>query len=281
LEQLGPDDCLFVVSDHGFQAAARLFDINEYLYSKGLLRLNATTQHNRTGRSASLKYALKQAGLLSAARKVKSVLKRAGALKEVIADMYQPLLTDIDWEHTQAYVPSLSGFLGGYADIFLEQDLDAERITELVEDLKRQIDPATRKPLIDAIYTTEAYGKGPYAPPEPHLLLLPTEGITFRMDLGNKRLWDDPSYVRGAHHKDGVLYAYGGDIKHGFKAPNAEVYDIVPTVLHSMGLPLPGPFDGHVLDEVFVERNQSEQTPASNSTEDGGARRRLRKLLEA
>ena len=87
--------------------------------------------------------------------------------------------------------------------------------------------------------------------------------------------------VRGAHQKDGVLYAYGGGIKQGFKAPNAEIYDLVPTVLRSMGLPLPGEFDGRVLHEIF-EQQVEQELAASNSKPEGGlAKRKLKKLLEA
>jgi predicted AlkP superfamily phosphohydrolase/phosphomutase len=283
LEQLGPDDSLFIVSDHGFQGATRFFDINEYLYGKGLLALGTSSQRSQASHYTTLKHTLKQVGLLSLARKTKRMLKKTGAIQEYMGDVLQPVLTDIDWEQTRAYVPSMSGFLGGYADIFLDHKLDETSLTDLCEDLKRLHHPRTGQPLIDAIYTTEVFGKGPYAPREPHLLLLPTDGITFRMSLGNTRLWDDANTTRGTHQKDGVLYAYGKGIKQGFKAPNAELYDIVPTVLHSMGLPLPGPFDGRVLDELFVERKQIEQTsPVTvNGTGSSLVRRRLKKLLEA
>ncbi len=282
LDELGPDDSLFVISDHGFQGARRFFDINEYLYSKGLLKLNAGDQRSQTSRSTTLKRTLKQVGLLSLARKTKKILKRTGALQDDIADVYQPVLTDIDWEGTEAYVPSMSGFLGGYADIFLGKDVSETAVADLCEDLRRQRDPRTGRPLIDAIYTTEVFGTGLYAPREPHLLLLPTDGITFRMNFGNTRLWDDANTTRGTHQKDGVLYAYGGGIKEGFKAPNAELYDIVPTVLHSMGLPQPGAFDGRVLDELFVEREQvAPSLAAVNGTEGNLVRSKLKKLLEA
>src|ERR1700687_255479 len=73
----------------------------------------------------------------------------------------------------------------------------------------------------------------------------------------------------------------GAGFKQGFNAPNAEVYDLVPTVLHSMGLPLPYEFDGRVLNDLFVEEDkQAEQLPASNDTQGGLARRKLKKLLE-
>src|SRR2546429_5586964 len=136
----------------------------------------------------TVKYALRRVGLLSMARRAKRMLKKTGAIQEYVGDVLQPVLTDIDWARTKAFVPSMSGFLGGYADIFLGHNLDETTLAHLCEDLKRLRHPRTGQSLIDAIYTTEVFGKGSYAPREPHLLLLPTDGITFRMHLGDTRL---------------------------------------------------------------------------------------------
>src|SRR5207247_5749103 len=132
------------------------------------------------------------------------------------------------------------------------------------------------------IYATEVYGSGPYAPHEPHLLLLPADGITFRVELGNQRWWENLGKSFGSHHKDGVLYAYGTNFKRGFKAPNAEIYDLVPTLLRSLELPFPYNFDGRVLNELFVEEKPVDQglVSASRSAEDGLTRRKLKKLLD-
>jgi hypothetical protein len=90
----------------------------------------------------------------------------------------------------------------------LHPDTPAESIVELAEDLKRQVDHKSGKSLINAIYSNEVFGEGPYVLNEPHLLL-PNEGITFRMDLGSKWFWNEASRIRGTHQKHGVLYAYG------------------------------------------------------------------------
>jgi len=160
--------------------------------------------------------------------------------------------------------------------------MPAEQVAELCEDLKRQKDPKNGETLISEIFTTEVFGTGQFAPREPHLLLLPNDGITFRMDLGNERIWEDIGKTFGSHHKDGVLYAYGAGFKRGFNAPNAEIYDLVPTLLRSMGLPFPYNFDGRVLDELFVEEKQAEQglVGAGKSAESGLTRRKLKKLLD-
>jgi predicted AlkP superfamily phosphohydrolase/phosphomutase len=281
MEHLGPDDTLFVVSDHGFQGVTHVFNINEYLCSKGLLTPGASLQLGRARRTARLKRTLSQVGLLSIARKTKGYLKHTGALKVRHTDVYHPLLTDIEWERTLACVPSLSGYPGSYADIFLDGGMDAGRIAELAEDLKREVDPQSGKTLIDAVYTSEVFGQGPFAPREPHLLLLPNEGITFRMNLGSQWFWSQTSRVRGTHQKDGVLYAYGKDIRHGFKAPNSQIYDLVPTVLRAMDLPLPHTFDGRVLDELFVQQDQERlPVPVGNVRPESLTRQRLKKLLE-
>src|SRR5205085_10234036 len=91
LEQLGPDDSLFVVSDHGFQGVSRCFEINEYLYSKGLLKLHTDTAHSKASRFADFKYRLSQLGLLTLARNVKKMLKGAGLVKKKGKGVYKPV----------------------------------------------------------------------------------------------------------------------------------------------------------------------------------------------
>lgn len=298
LELLGPDDNLFVVSDHGFMGAKRGFDINEYLCSKKLLVPDVEIMRRRKRKRylSSLKHTLRRAGLLSLALTGKNVLQSTGVLKaaglqqvHAQGDIYQPL-AGIDWRQTTAYVASRSCFAGGYADIFLDPDFDAEAFAALSEELASLRDPQTAQPLLEALYSTEVFGVGPYAPSEPHLLLLPSDGITFRLGLGNERFWDDVGMENdgskrcGVHQKDGVLYAYGGGLRQGFKAPNAQIYDVVPTILRCIGLPLPHTFDGRVLEELFAAPQRAEQhrplAVADSSAEGGTVRGRLKKLLE-
>jgi predicted AlkP superfamily phosphohydrolase/phosphomutase len=292
MDRLGPDDSLFVVSDHGFQGANRSFEINEYLYSKGLVAL---TKHSQTMREHAckknmLKHTLKQTGLLNLARRAwrtQSILKPARPDNPEVHDPHTLKISNIAWEKTLAFVPSSSGFGSGYADIFLSPAMTVEEIAALRAALLHEIDPLTGKTLLDAAYTTEVFGSGPYAPGEPHLLLLPREGITFRRGLGNPHFWDDatmahdPGKCSGVHQKDGVLYAYGGAFKQGFQAPPAEVYDLVPTILQGMGLPLPTPCDGRILDELFIDPKKQLANASISGENDNVALRKLKKLLEA
>ncbi len=284
MAQLAPEDALLVVSDHGFRGHNSYFDVNEYLCKKGLLTLDAKVQKARkqAGFASFLKRFATKLGLRAVARKLKRSLKAVGVWEHKGVDPNRPLLEDVNWEKTQAYVPSFSGYQGGYADVFLSPDMTKEQIDELCADLRTLKDPKNGTPLIDEIFTTEVFGEGAFAPREPHLILLANEGITFRMDLGNKHIWEDIGKTFGSHHKDGVLFAYGGPFKRGFKAPNAEVFDIVPTVLQAMDLPFPYAFDGHVLEALFNEDKQGEKLAVTGKSEEGSlARRKLKKLLEA
>lgn len=280
LEQLGPEDTLFVASDHGFQGVTHVFNINEYLRKKGLLVSNATEQIAKAGRKTVVKNLLLRTGLLDLARITRKKLKRSGVLNIPHKDMFRPLLNDIDLEKTIAYAPSLSGYPGSYTDIFVQEPLESERVQQLIKDLKGEINPMSGKPMAQAVYTTEVLGEGPFAPREAHIIVLPNEGTTFRMNIGDNLIWRKTTKVRGTHQKDGVFYAYGGGIKQGFKAPNAEIYDLVPTVLRSMALPLPHTFDGRTLDEIFIEQKQAEEGSGAAKAEGGKARRKLKKLLE-
>ena len=54
----------------------------------------------------------------------------------------------------------------------------------------------------------------------------------------------------GKHHVEGVLIAAGGPVRRGV-AVNATQYDIAPTVLALLGLPVPRDMPGRVLDEIL------------------------------
>ncbi|QBD82029.1 hypothetical protein EPA93_41050 [Ktedonosporobacter rubrisoli] len=280
LDYVGDDGSLYIISDHGFQGVNYTFSINEYLRLKGLLVPGSLDSIKRAGLKADVKDVLKRVGLFSLARRVKKFLKHSGAVKfDSHTDVYQPLEEKIDLERTVAYVPSQSGYPGSFVDIVFKKDTPPEVVAEVAEDLKTQINPFTNGPLVDAVYTNEAFGEGPFARKEPHLLVLPNDSITFRMDIGGKHVWNETTQVRGTHQKDGVFYAYGPNIKKGFKAPNAEVFDVVPTVLQGMGLPLPLTFDGRVVEDIFIQPKPDEQS-ATTQSKGGLARRKLKKLLE-
>jgi len=57
----------------------------------------------------------------------------------------------------------------------------------------------------------------------------------------------------GDHRPTGIVFMYGKNIKINKKI-NANVIDIVPTILAAMNLPISDYIDGSVIEEVFVNK---------------------------
>ncbi|HRC84763.1 MAG TPA: alkaline phosphatase family protein [Thermoanaerobaculia bacterium] len=51
---------------------------------------------------------------------------------------------------------------------------------------------------------------------------------------------------------DGLLMLYGAGIRAGARIPEAQLVDVVPTLLYALGLPLARDLDGHVLRDAFA-----------------------------
>lgn len=64
-----------------------------------------------------------------------------------------------------------------------------------------------------------------------------------------------PEYLHlsGAHRPDGVLLASGPGIRQGVEIEGASIYDVTPTILHALGLPVGEDMDGRVLTGLFEE----------------------------
>jgi predicted AlkP superfamily phosphohydrolase/phosphomutase len=245
---LGADGTLFVVSDHGFQGASVKFAINEFLFRRKWLQSSRHINRPLELLRTLGKQALNQFGLLQQGHALKArFLYRPGkpSNKQV------PYLTRQEQVDAGVSMASFSSMSGGFADLCISRPLSAQETNDLHGELLELTDPVNGHKLIDAIYGTEVYGQGPYQPPEEHLLLLPSEGYTFKPVIGRPWLWEREKRLFGTHQKDGVLYACGPHIKAGVKGTPAEIYDIVPTVLRVMNLPQPEGLDGRVMEEIF------------------------------
>jgi arylsulfatase A-like enzyme len=61
------------------------------------------------------------------------------------------------------------------------------------------------------------------------------------------------AFRSGDHRSDGILFIEGPGIRKGVHLSSAEMVDIAPTLLHILGIPIPGDMDGKVLKEAFDE----------------------------
>ncbi len=271
LAKLHADDLLMIVSDHGFRGVRRKFYLQEYLYKRGLLRMKGDSQRHRTEILGLARRVVRTLKLQSLARLLRSQLRRTGVMP-VEKEQHVAQLPDLDWVHTHAWIPSASGFLAGYADIFLDETLSEDAIHELMTALQGIRDPETDQPLVVEMYREDVYGAGPFAPKERHLIVLANEQTTLPTELGRGALWETSDVTSGIHHPDGVLYLYGKNVKCGEKIAPTYVYDVVPTILSYMEVPLQDDLHGQVVQNAF------EQPLVAIPDNEGVVMRKLKKL---
>ena len=85
----------------------------------------------------------------------------------------------------------------------------------------------------------------------PDIFLLKNPGFTLAGGYNNSgNIFEREANRIGDHEETGVLLAYGKGIKPS-KIEGARTYDLVPTILHILKLPIPHDMDGKVLKDIF------------------------------
>lgn len=87
----------------------------------------------------------------------------------------------------------------------------------------------------------------------PDLIAVPAQEYmiseTFR---GNNVVDDAPSMLAGTHRPNGLLVVAGPGIRSGERMAAGSIGDLAPTLLHTLGVPVPEHMDGKVLTQAFV-----------------------------
>jgi predicted AlkP superfamily phosphohydrolase/phosphomutase len=222
----GPDATLLITSDHGFGAQTMTFFANAWLESEGLLAWADSAPPGQNDAAAL--------GMGQLARHV----------------------TMLDWEKTKAYAATPSS--NGIHIVTAEKPSDPGVPAAEYESFRKQlIDslyglqcPGTGERLVKQIWTREEAFDGPFLNRAPDLTLELADGGLVSI-LGSDapvKLRDQPS---GTHRPLGVFLAKGPGIQGGFRADELSILDVAPTLLHSLGLPIPEDMEGRVVEEIF------------------------------
>lgn len=282
LNRLTPQDTLFLASDHGFVGARKWFYINEFLCRQNLLYRGATPETSRAKLIGFGREAAQKLHLLNVVRRMRKMYEQLYPKPPVEKKkgIYRPFFDAIDWNDTHACVLSSMAFSGGNADIFLSPQATLQEMEELRQELSTLRHPQTGELLAEAVYATDAYGVGDFRPPEEHIILIPRPGTTFHLDIGRKALWENLDEGKGVHEKEGVFYAWGAGIKQGERVEPLQIYDLVPTALHTLGIRADEPFDGRVAHEIFVQQ-ATKQADGQTSEGESLVARKLKRLRTA
>ncbi len=171
----------------------------------------------------------------------------------------------VDWSSTRAFVAH-AGMCG-----FLYLNLKGRQQTGIVkpddyEPLRQEIteqllsvtvhDPTNQEiqPL-EAVHKPEVLYDCDRAQYEwlPDLMLVPRPGLAVVRKIRGRQpvVWSSFRKLEGTHRREGILIAAGKHIRHNTNL-QADLVDIAPTLLASLGLKIPMDMEGRVIEEMFV-----------------------------
>ena len=168
---------------------------------------------------------------------------------------------DIDWSRTRAYSVGYCGPIyinlkGREPHGIVEPGNEYEAVlNQIAADLATLKEPGKDSPLFPEIHMGRDVYWGPHATEGPDLLFFPENWkyVAVGLTSFNDTSPFAPSGLKtGTHRPDGILFLSGPGIKKGQQISGATLMDIAPTALALLGVPVPEPMDGHVLETVMT-----------------------------
>ncbi|MFC7098973.1 alkaline phosphatase family protein [Halobaculum marinum] len=258
------DMTLFVVSDHGFGPAERVVSANRVLEREGLLaRRDAGGTRGVLGRLGVDKSAIRgwldRVGIDDAAL-VESLPQ---GLVDMVA-MQVPgdnAVYDVDYARSEAFVRGHGSVYVNRRDRFD----DGVVAPDAVDPLKRRLvglfesvtDPRTGERVLEVFDGDDLF---PEDPDSPDLVVEGVEGYLVQTPLTDEAVVDADRAAAG-HRPGGILFAVGPDVDPGARIDGAQVTDVLPTLLHAIGEPIPGTVDGEVLWSAFAPGSDAADRP--------------------
>ncbi len=261
-----------LVSDHGFGPRRKTVAINAYLYQLGLIRIKPLRLIGKKLLNKFLNFVFDHMDGMRVPfslvlKKLHSVFNRLGGastsiLIGVASEFFEAMtvslarktplefiLKDFDLSETEAYYPFASFDETNCA--FLRIGPKCRRSQAwLVGKLYDLTDPETGEKIVKkACWKDEVYW-GKYTAFAPDLILELDEeysgNYAFTPGTLIKKAND------GMHHREGIAMFKGPNIKRGYSlSSGVSAWDIAPTILQIMKVPVPSDMDGKVITEIF------------------------------
>lgn len=232
----GPESSVFIVSDHGFAGTDEVLYINTWLEQQGYLVW-------------------------------KEGMEVAPEDSQELGEALPYHVTAFDLAKTRAYASHASS---NGIHIPVKGKRGPEGIApEEYESFRREladrllthcVDPETGERLITRVWTREEIFHGPMMELAPDLTLTLRDDGFFSVLRGDKVHKKRP-VVMGTHHPEGVFIGSGPAIRRGAAPAPLELVDVAPTVLYTLGLPIPEDLEGRVVQEIFTPAHLAANAP--------------------
>lgn len=268
---------LFVVSDHGFGPSEKRVSVNRLLEREGYLEQRDTAGVRKLLASAGLRkddvLSLLDAVGITEKRLVKYLPDRLveTAAKQVPGSH---VLFDADFTRTQAFVHGSGCVYVNDTERFEDGVVDPDERdrlkVELADVFRSCTDPATGDTVLrvfdgDSLFENDDRSPDLIVRPEPGY----SKAVALNDDIISPLGRNQPS---ANHRPTGIFFAAGPSISPDATLDASTVVDFAPTVLHSLGEPVPSSADGRVLADVFATGTAvTRRAVAENGAADGDA----------
>ncbi|SDQ96401.1 alkaline phosphatase family protein [Natronobacterium texcoconense] len=307
IEVCDPDNVI-LASDHGMGPYdGREFRINEYLRAEGLVETErggsgmptwATVRDDAlkagtasTDREPGLgERAMATAATLGlTSQRIGAVLERFG-LEETVAN-YAPTsvvnagATQVDFASSRAFVRSRIelgvriNLEGREPDGVVPQE-EYEAVRTRIIDALRSVETPDGDPVFEAVRPREEYFHGPESEDAVDVVTVPADFDHFLSATLRDEQFGPPSEPWN-HKLEGTIAARGPDIDDDAGVGNAHLFDVAPTVLATLGVPVDDRMDGQPLpcvDSPGVRSYPRLDDDRSTGTDDVAVEERLADL---
>jgi predicted AlkP superfamily phosphohydrolase/phosphomutase len=299
LEVLGTDANVFVVSDHGIGKCDWVFCVNSWLRREELLKTKGVRKERslylQKRRFVDGKHLPHGSGLFNglldylgkmgvSAERISDWLftLHLGFLKDMVPRSLRSRVprTAMDVKNTIAHCPSSSSL--GIVINSQAREVYHKLRSLLIEKAKALKDPQGNL-VFETVLPREDYYYGPYIADAPDIVFVPRE-MNYCVDHSLRDRLFLP-FGRYNHKMNGLFVAAGEDIRSGGNLGSTlSIFDVAPTILHLMDVPVYSDMDGRVLKEIFKEGSEPAQRAViyqEVDAERGRVGSRIKKLKES
>lgn len=242
----GTDGVVAVVSDHGFGPWEKTLNVNVLLEEWGYLTLPPVSRLTRSHFVSGM-----------AQRMARRFFPR-----RILHRMKAEVGRRINWSRTRAFASHVAeqGVHINERGPLPEGIVDGADVGRLEEELIDRLlglrDPQDNKPVTDIVLRRDEVLAGPFAARAPHLFPLCRDQRYELSDTlaASSAFTDHRDRPWGYHHRDGIFIAAGTDVASGTLPSGLDIVDVLPTVLHTAGLPVPTGLDGRVVTDLLKEQ---------------------------
>jgi len=276
---VGEETYFLVVSNYGYKSITKKFFVNEWLWELKLLQKRITTTPTRITHLDDFLYGAAQKKLNPITKVLAATKITKGNIRRLLPDAVSELLKkatswslrtlfpyeylDIVWDKTRAYLVSTNtqginlNVRGREPFGIVNPGYEYEHLRDqIIAELYRLRDPYTLENVIDEVYRKEDLFHGEHTAAAPDIIFKPhhfeyylsPEKRTSRLFIGSAN--DD--YPIHAHtDPNGVFFLKGPRIRQGANLGNISIYDMLPTILFSLGISHRENLDGTILYQAF------------------------------